>query len=119
MRARHGMTLVELMLTCILITYMSFAMIDLISAKRLYSNKLSTNTSKIFLLESIKNRIVFDLESGKTVDEVLGHDYSLISSNKAWETKVFRSDCASVSSVIISVKAENDNKFHSAEVILP
>lgn len=119
MRSRHGMTLVELLLTCILVTYMSFAMIDLISAKRHYSSRLSTNVSKILLLESIKNRIIYDLESGKTVDEVLEQGYSLIKSKKIWEIKIYPSDCASVSSIIVSIKSENENKFRSTEVILP
>ena len=70
MKNKTGLTLMEMTLTITLVSILLTALFGLTDMQRDVVRRLQHNTSALYLLESIRNHIRYELSQGLTIDEL-------------------------------------------------
>lgn len=88
MKRKSGMTLMETSLTITLVAIMLLGLFELSQVQRNVVKRLQNNTTALFLLESIKNQINYELDNGATLTEVSDESLKPLISNPEWVIKL-------------------------------
>ncbi len=84
-KTRAGMTLIEISLTVTLVSIMLLGLFELSQVQRNVIRRLQHNTTALFLLESIKNQIKYELSQGVKLTDLHSEGLNKLISNQAWK----------------------------------
>ncbi len=85
MKTRNGMTLIEISLSITLVSILLLGLFELSQVQRHVIRRLQHNTTALFLLESIKNQIKYELDQGIQVTDLHPESLNRLISNQSWK----------------------------------
>ncbi|MDD3146564.1 MAG: prepilin-type N-terminal cleavage/methylation domain-containing protein [Candidatus Riflebacteria bacterium] len=88
MKTRHGMTLIEISLTITLVSIMLLGLFELSQVQRNVVRRLQNNTTALFLLESIKNQIRYELDQGVEITDLHSESLEKLIDSDLWKIEL-------------------------------
>ncbi|HNX76504.1 MAG TPA: prepilin-type N-terminal cleavage/methylation domain-containing protein [Candidatus Rifleibacterium sp.] len=88
MKTRTGMTLMEMSLTIMLASIVLSALFNLSDIQRNVIRRLQHNTSAIYLLESCKNQIKYEIDHGTAPADLSAESLAALVENQDWKIEL-------------------------------
>lgn len=85
MKKKSGMTLMEISLTILLLSVLMMGLFHFLQVQRSVGQRLQNNTAALFLLESMRNHVKRELESGVSLLDISKDSLQKLVKRDAWE----------------------------------